>query len=328
MLLTRSRRKYRKIMVKFEEKMRESNTLFREEQRILDISRRLSEQNDQLLELLYDLNRCPQIPPQRRYDLRPQGAFPKKKQTTDTEEDLLVTYDSSTASAALRQARHELRSGDMTLSEYQRLADAILESPGFAPQKSFSSLSKMPTQHTVTNAEQDQDTNGFVPPATGFPSSHQEEQYLQGLDSYLTGSSETPRAFANGLAARNGDRSTERDRDMALRNPVSVYNWLRKHQPQVFLQDNEVHAEKPPRGSAFRSSKRASTSIKQEPELYDDDGIAMDMSLSARGKRKRDDDGGYRPKGGNSRPAKRKKDEGSTSSKKAKRPASAASTVT
>jgi hypothetical protein len=45
-MLKRIRRKYRKIMVKFEEKMRESTTLFKEEQRILDISRRLSEQNE------------------------------------------------------------------------------------------------------------------------------------------------------------------------------------------------------------------------------------------------------------------------------------------
>ncbi len=239
-----------------------------------------------------------------------------------------MAYDTSTASATLREARHELRSGEMTLTEYQRLADSILQSPGFAPQKSFASLSKTPIAHTVTNGEQDRDPNGYVPPASGFPSSQQEEQYLQGLDAYLTGSAATPRTFANGLAARNGDRSMERDRDMALRNPVSVYNWLRKHQPQVFLQDNEVHAEKAPRGSTSRTSKRASTSIKQEPELYDDDGIALDMSLNSRGKRKRDDDGGYRPKGGNSRPAKRKKDESSTSSKKPKRPGSAASTAT
>jgi hypothetical protein len=46
LMLRGTRRKYRKIMVKFEEKMRESNTLFKEEQRILDISRRLSEQNE------------------------------------------------------------------------------------------------------------------------------------------------------------------------------------------------------------------------------------------------------------------------------------------
>ena len=40
------RRKYRKIMVTFEEKMRESNSLFRDEQRIMDISQRLAEQKE------------------------------------------------------------------------------------------------------------------------------------------------------------------------------------------------------------------------------------------------------------------------------------------
>ena len=103
---------------------------------------------------------------------------------------------------------------------------------------------------------------------------------------------------------------------MAVRNPVSVYNWLRKHQPQVFLQDNELNSEKPAKTTGSRTSKRASVAIKQEPELYDDDGIAIDMGATPRGKRKRDDDGGYRPKGGNSRPAKRKKDEESISGKK------------
>ena len=119
----------------------------------------------------------------------------------------------------------------------------------------------------------------------------------------------------------------ERDRDMALRNPVSVYNWLRKHQPQVFLQDNEIQSDKPARGTTSRASKRASAPIKQEPEFYDDDGIAVDTGSSLRGKRKRDDDGGYRPKGGNSRPAKRKKDESTSSAKKAKKPVSATSAV-
>ena len=44
--LTPTRRKYGKIMVVFEETMRESNTLFKDEQKILDISRRLAEQNE------------------------------------------------------------------------------------------------------------------------------------------------------------------------------------------------------------------------------------------------------------------------------------------
>jgi len=45
-LLTACRRKYRKIMVTFEEKMRESTSLFRDEQRIFDISQRLAEQTE------------------------------------------------------------------------------------------------------------------------------------------------------------------------------------------------------------------------------------------------------------------------------------------
>ena len=232
-------------------------------------------------------------------------------------------FDSAAASATLREARHELKSGEISLSEYQRLSDSILESPGFAPRKSFASLSKNapPTSYTV--GEQDRDSHAQL--ASGFPTSHQEEQYLQGLDSYLAGSVPAPRASANSAVGRNGDRGMERDRDMALRNPVSVYNWLRKHQPQVFLQDNETQSEKPARGTTSRTSKRATASIKQEPELYDDDGIAADMGGSLRGKRKRDDDGGYRPKGGNSRPTKRKKDESTSSAKKARKPASATS---
>ena len=40
------RRKYRKIMVTFDHKMRESNSLFREHLRVMDISRRLAEQHE------------------------------------------------------------------------------------------------------------------------------------------------------------------------------------------------------------------------------------------------------------------------------------------
>jgi len=328
-------------MVKFEEKMRESTTLFKEEQRILDISRRLSEQNEyvlakkqrsthnidyppsQILELLHELNRCPQVPPRLRYDLQPQGSSAKKAHLKNVENGQQVMYDSAAASAMLREARHDLRNGEMTLSDYQRLSDSILESPGFAPQKSFVSLSKNGPPVSYVATEQDRDSHAQT--ASGFPSSNQEEQYLQGLDAYLAGSAAAPRAFAHNTAGRNIERGMDRDRDMALRNPVSVYNWLRKHQPQVFLQDNEVQSEKPARGTTARSSKRASAPIKQELEPYDDDGIAVDIGNTSRGKRKRDDDGGYRPKGGNSRPTKRRKDESMSSAKKAKKPASATS---
>ena len=261
------------------------------------------------------------MPPRLRYDLEPPGPSAKKAHLTIAENGQPVMYDSAAASATLREARHELRTGEMSLSEYQRLSDSILDSPGFAPRKSLTILSKHAPPTSYAAGEQDRDSLAQL--ASGFPTLHQEEQYLQGLDAYLAGSTTAPRTFANSTTGRNGDRGMERDRDMALRNPVSVYNWLRKHQPQVFLQDNETQSEKPARGSTSRVSKRASASSKVEPELYDDDGVAADMGSNLRGKRKRDDDGGYRPKGGNSRPTKRKKEEGTSSAKKATKPASA-----
>ena len=218
-----------------------------------------------------------------------------------------------------------MRTGEISLSHYQTISDSILESPGYAPQKSFVSLLRHALPASNMAGEHDRDS--YAQSASGFPTSHQEEQYLQGLDAYLAGSATGPRAFAHTTPGRNGDRGMERDREMALRNPVSVYNWLRKHQPQVFLQDNEIQSEKPPRGTASRSSKRASVTIKQEAGLYDDEGIAVDVGSGSRGKRKRDDDGGYRPKGGNSRPAKRKKEESTPSTKKTRKPVSATSAV-
>jgi hypothetical protein len=277
----------------------------------------------QILELLYELNRCPQVPSWLRYDLQPPGSVAKKGHPKNMENGQQAMYDSATASAMLREARQELRIGEITISDYQRLSDSILESPGFAPQKSFVSLSKNGPPASYVTSEQVRDSHAQT--ASGFPSSNQEEQYLQGLDAYLAGSATAPRAFAHNVAGRNIDRGMERDREMALRNPVSVYNWLRKHQPQVFLQDNELQSDKPARSATARTSKRASATTKQEVEPYDDDGIAVDVGNTSRGKRKRDDDGGYRPKGGNSRPTKRRKDEPVSSAKKAKKPASATS---
>jgi len=40
-----------------------------------------------------------------------------------------------------------------------------------------------------------------------------------------------------------GSSSSSTARDFALRNPTSVYNWLRKHAPKTFLQDGEPHPD-------------------------------------------------------------------------------------
>ncbi|KAK5449570.1 hypothetical protein LTS15_008645 [Exophiala xenobiotica] len=306
------RRKYRKIMVTFEEKTRESTTLFKEEHRILDISQRLAEQTDQLLQLLVDLNSCPQIPPRLRYELRSPSEY------NSSDEPATQANTEEEGHLALRKARYQLQTGEIDPKTYREIEGSLLKTAAFAPQRSYSSLlSDAPPPQPTSKAESGQGST------EAFLLTRHEEEYLHSLDMYLDGTTTNPRAHAtSSLGTRIAEKSTEREREMQLKNPVSVYNWLRKHQPQVFLQDNEPATEKAARAAGSRSSARKSASkeaLKQEQDLYDDDGIAMDVSASARGKRKRDNDGGYRPKGGNSRGTKRRKEGKEESSVRNKR---------
>jgi hypothetical protein len=267
----------------------------------------------QLLELLVELNSCPQIPALFRYDLEVHS-----KGGTDQAGKLSISKED--ADVELHKARNRLRTGEISLAEYRDIEAAILKSPEFAPSHDYASLlSFAPASNQTTGKADD-----LGAASSGFLTVRQEEQYIHGLDAYLEGVAPHPRPHAqNSLGSRSAEKNTERERETQLKNPVSVYNWLRKHQPQVFLQDNEAGTEKTPRATGSRSSARKSAqkdNIKQEKD-YDDEGIAADSAPSARGKRKRDDDPGYRPKGGNSRGVKRRKEtkEDSVRSKRTKK---------
>jgi len=103
--------------------------------------------------------------------------------------------------------------------------------------------------------------------------------------------------------------------DLALRNPNSVYNWLRRNKPNVFLQDGEGSEKsngKP--GSLRGAGKRASMPGPSKPdalEIVEEDGLGYDPTIGGleptKGKRKRDDDGGYHPKSGGPKEGKVKK---------------------
>lgn len=237
-----------------------------------------------------------------RYDLRSPADHKHgndEANTTFTEED---------AHLELHKARIQLQAGDINVAQYREIETLVLKSAEFAPTNSYSELLSLapPPEHAT-----DKSDNG-TPFSSGFLSVKQEEQYLQGIDAYLNGTTPNPRPHAtNTLGSRIAEKSAERERETQLKNPVSVYNWLRKHQPQVFLQDNEAGTEKTPRVTGSRSSARRSANkdtIKQEQKDYDDDGFAADSAPASKGKRKRDDDGGYRPKGGASRNSKRRKE--------------------
>ena len=135
-----------------------------------------------------------------------------------------------------------------------------------------------------------------------------EDDHLDATDKALASRSSSAlnairSSFIPGSVAKphmsQAERDREEEREVALRNPVSVYNWLRRNQPQVFLQDKEAGlgdktnggkadttpsekaaaatttTSKPARGTAKRASSAANKSMADAPplEYMDDDGV-------------------------------------------------------
>lgn len=172
------------------------------------------------------------------------------------------------------------------------------------------------------------------------------DDYLYEMDKRIDEEHMLPTLAPSARPNTNSNLATS-SHSIALRNPTSVYNWLRKHAPKTFLQDAEqattgdkddAHNEDTPadakrkrrsgvgagatkerggrgsrggkrRAAADRASVQAAHDTVDASMDDDHDHSVSTPAPSARGgKRKRDDDAGYRPKGGSSaRPSKKKR---------------------
>lgn len=171
-----------------------------------------------------------------------------------------------------------------------------------------------------------------LPP--GYFTFEHEMAYLAGLDATLNPRPEHTQPLDPDVEAVElptasvREKRILREQDFAIENPNSVRNWLRKNKPEMFM-DKEKPADKnsdrsgqspgPPAtaAAAVKPKKKTKAELaaeKKEKEKQDlpfeslDEDIGFDAALDqpAKGKRKRDDNT-YRPKGGNSRAAKKRK---------------------
>lgn len=264
--------------------------------------------SSQILQLLLELNDSPEVPGSLRYDLKGTGYEGERK--PERHQDVHAAHE------ALRLGRYRVQKGDQSVDDYEESKKDLIRAVEFAPAKSYAKLAQTcsiePVSYDIT-------VDPSIPTGAGYLTLRQEEQYLQSIDSFMSGKNSNPRVHAiNSLGSRTAERTADRERETQLKNPVSVYNWLRKHQPQVFLQDHETSNEKGSKVSGSRSSKRTAVKdAKQEQDYYDEDGIALEYSSTSRGKRKRNDDGAFRPKGGKSgHPPKRRKEDSGRRSKR------------
>ena len=269
----------------------------------------------QLLDLLLDINESNRVPPHLRYDLR--SPTPDASAVPALEPDLSPNDPSDVKSAlsALQEVKEELATGQITPTSYTRVEAALLDTIN-KPQ-ALTRLDTTPhtTLQSVIPGYLPEDLDVDTP--TGYLSPGHEEEYLSTLDISIGTSQTVPSRNLPPHSARSSDKH-EKDKEAQLRNPVSVYNWLRKNQPQVFLQDNEVAPEKlaaKPQ-PVTKTPKRSSIAPKQEQEIIDEDGFVIGgLAEPSKPKRKREDEP-YRPKGGSSRPTKKKKVSGGQNGKK------------
>ncbi|KAE8395373.1 IEC3 subunit of the Ino80 complex, chromatin re-modelling-domain-containing protein [Aspergillus alliaceus] len=303
------KKKFAKLKVNFELGMRESESLIREELRIQDLSKRIQEQNDQLLETLLEFNDSLHISPDLRYDLSAPGDdffLPTpEREVSPSQNDPFV------ASSVLKSAKAELAAGNLSAEHYRDLENTVKRNKAFAPRMQYTSLIKIP--HTPTKLEENQSGDIDSEYSLGFFTPEHETEYYLATDARLGDES----AALQLSRAPDKPSFVEREREAALRNPISVYNWLRRNQPHIFLQDNENASEKSAsRPSNLRTSKRAAPNqLQKDQDVHDDDSILMETgpgSGGSKGKRKREEDVGSRSKGGSSRSSRKKKDDGNS----------------
>lgn len=276
--------------------------------------------HSQILEVLLDMNDAARLPANLRFDLRElseiDAAIPA----------LAVDPDPEVIQQKLQELRADLSNGIITAEEYARKADQLHTSKPIVTTRTLAALlAKVP--HTTEFPNPVPDGLELGEHAPGYMSPSHEEEYLHATDVALADPSIYDPDSHDGRPLRiTPAHPIPNEKDLTIRNPDSVYNWLRKHQPQVFLQDkdpqhpenmSEKSSARP--GNASRGGKRQSAVAATTPgpktdhELPDEDvGFIPETGTSgAKGKRGgKEDDTAYRPKGGSSRPGKRKREEG------------------
>jgi hypothetical protein len=246
-----------------------------------------------------DVNNSAQIPADKRFDLSEGPSLPALPPLVSDEALREAAELNTPAGQAMYKEIHAM------LEEKAAVAAASLNGP--KPPKSLSHLLATVPHMSLSNPNTSPELIDSLVPPEGHTSPltyltpDQIDDYLFDIDASLGNASAPP------VPTPQAQPSQE-NRDLALRNPNSVYNWLRKNEPKVFLQDNEGSEKSLGKPGALRGAgKRASIPAPSKPdalEFVEEDGIGYDGSLTgasaSKGKRKRDDDDGgtYHPKSG------------------------------
>ncbi|GAB7350005.1 hypothetical protein MBLNU459_g0681t1 [Dothideomycetes sp. NU459] len=336
------RKKYRKMKSRFDDVLRENNSLFVEEQRLEVLSKRLQEQNDQLLDLMLDLNSSLKIPHALRYDI---------SLATDRNDYEGISIDE--ANHVISEAHDAVQNKSFPQTEFLRVRTALEAALAKQEVKSLAEL-EATVPHPTYDPERDGIPQHLADLQLGqhpaYLNSAHEEEYLLRLDAKLGDqwSLSQPRPSPPTNLASMTQR--ELDREIELKNPFSVHNWLKKHADKHTITDADGASDV---GATPATGKRrnnlakkvgdravaaareregspvSSVVAKTEDDLLDDElGYVEDTPGKGKKNAGGEKDDTYRPKGGKSgSKSKRKREEGDTPSGRKKPRTSAATLV-
>lgn len=340
------RRKYRKMRIRFDNAMHQSNALIMDEWKAMGVARRLQAENDQLLDALLDFNNQPRVPARQRFDLADPSTAVRSvpldsAQPTDAEQPPAAAPGLSTEAAQQRlsQLRDQLNTGAITADQYTQQADQLHGSQAIQHvHKSLAGLEASVPHTIVADLTTLPDGIDLSEHAPGYMSPQHEDDYLLALDQLLDDPALEATASQHRTLHLGPSQPPLSEKDLTIRNPDSVYNWLRKNQPQVFLQDKDAAhhdnaSEKAAPKGGSKKSRQSNIGGGGTPgpkEDHDgDDSAAPEGKAKGKKGAADPDDTAYRPKGGSSRPAKRKREAGegeAKGSRKKNRPSAAAAT--
>lgn len=256
--------------------------------------------------MLLDNNSCPQVPADKRFDIAREHPF-LKTLPKPYKSELVPVQEVHKTTFAEVQVLVTKRKEQIKLAQAPKSSKSLATMLNTVPHPSSSKLPNTISSEDLAELES-------VP--LRYLTTVELETYLDGLDS----------------ANPNALNPTLTSQEMAVRNPHSVYNWLRINMPKVFLQDGEGSERSSAKPPALRTVSKKVASHASTPARpdngYDDDlgeeGLEMMEGLisgnggKSKGKRKRaaeDEDGGYHPKQGRVEDGKGKKPRKSRSKK-------------
>ncbi|KAK6359119.1 hypothetical protein TWF696_000286 [Orbilia brochopaga] len=302
------KKKYRKLRHKFEGVMKRSDELFKQDLVATATIKRITEENNRLLDLLLELNGNDHISHKYRQNVgSPSSITPPRLMTPDTLQQIQarkffvddpaasvevkpepasipfpdpagavepapepMDIDPSTAAPTAETTQPTTTAGSPSQTTPQYTSNGAVRDPSKPLTPPLQPADKPVPQREVPLPEEPMYSRGSTPPrfreTSPFLNPIEDEELPPGTiihyhqeDSAFTApslpsASPTHAKFPAATNASIPAAATEEEHHWP-RNPMSVYCWLRKYQPQVFLQDNEAPGGKERKKKAKRSAE-------------------------------------------------------------------------